>query len=588
MHNLKYLIIGGLLLSGCAQTPRDILSVQPKQAAPQKLLVQPEAAAQVEQPAPVAGVFLPSVELNSELLYEFLLSEFADQRGYKALAEESSADIAQKTHDPRLAKRAAQLALKSGDMNKAVEAFRFWQETDPSSVFATRMLSSLLLRGGKLDEARVEVAKVLKSDGAGVGLTFLQLYPLTAPYPDHVAMLKLMRELAAPYPAVAEAHWLVAKLAQIAGDEQLALLEVRIAHKQRPEWGGPVELEAQLLDKAAPEQSLALLKDYLSSYPRVDEIRLQYARSLLMQKQYELARDEFQYLANASPDDADLAFAVALISIQLKDFVSAESELKSALLKGGKGQDAVEYFLGQLNEAKEDEAEALLHYRGVHGGGYLYAAQLREIYLLNKQGGRDEALKLLAQMKPVTDVQRVQLVVINAQLLRDSKQFQAAYQVLQHGVAKLPNNPELLYEVAMLANQLGHFEASERYLRKLIRVKPDYAQAYNALGYGFLERNVHLDEAVLLVEKALRLAPDDYAIMDSVGWAYYRAGRLDASVAMLQHAYLGNRDPEIAAHLGEVLWARGDKDEARGVWQDSLKSNPDNASLRAVMKRLVP
>lgn len=580
MNKFRRLILASLLLSGCAQLTKPA----PLKPATQVTPPAPVQAAQVVRTEPV----LPNIELSDDLLYEMLMTEFASQRGHKMLALEESADVAQKTRDPRLAKRAAQMALESGDMNRAVAAFTLWQELDPDSMVAARMLSSLLLRGGKLDEARPYVVKVLKSEGANAGLTFLQLYPLVAHNPDHAAALKLMRDLAAPYPDVSEAHWLVAQLAQAAGDDTLALEEVRVARKLRPEWDTPVSLEASLLGKTAPQKSLSLLSEYLKDNPKAHDIRLQYARELLAQKQYKPARDEFELLAKETPDNVELAFAVALISLQLNDLPGAEAELRQSLGKDGKGQDAVAYFLGQLNEAKEDDAQALTYYRKVTAGEYLYAAQLRVVYLLNKQGHLDEAREVLRQIKATIDPQRSQLVIIEAQLLREVKRFDEAYRVLKQGLQKLPDDSELLYQAAMLADKLAHYEESEKLLHRLIKIKPDDAQAYNALGYGFLERNVRIAEAVTLVEKALQLSPGDHAIMDSVGWGYYRAGHLNRSVAMLRKAYAGNPDPEIAAHLGEVLWMRGDKEEAAKLWQDSLKTNPGNEPLQAVMKRFMP
>ena len=577
MNNFKYLIFASLLLGACAQAPKQAVPAQPEQ----------DVAVESEPIAEVAPV-LPNVELSDELLYEYLLTEIANQRGHKALAVEGSADIAHKTRDPRLAKRAAQLSLESGDMNKAIDAFRFWQEIEPAATVATRMLSSLLLRGGKLEEARLEFAKVLKADEPDVGKTFLQLYPMTASYPDKAAVVQLMRDLAVPYPEVAEAHLVVAQLALAASDELLALDEVRQARKLRPEWDTPVALEAQLLRKNAPQQGLELLRRYLSGYPQASQIRLQYARALLEQKQYNAARDEFQQLLRASPDDVDLAFAAALISLQLNDFTGAEAQLRQTLAKGGKGLDGAEYFLGQLSEAKEDEDEALAHYREVKAGEYLFSAQLRLVYLLNKRGKLDEARHHLQKAQATTNQQRVQLLMIEAQLLREALQFSEAYQTLQQGLAKFPHHPELLYEAAMMGEKLGKYDESEKLLRKLIQIKPDHAHAYNALGYSLLERKVRIAEALALVEKALELAPDDIAVMDSVGWAYFLNGKLDESVKMLRRAFKGNPDPEIAAHLGEVLWVRGDKEQATRLWQDSLKANPDNVPLQAVMKRFLP
>jgi len=575
MNSFKYLIVGSLLLTGCAQTTKPSMSAQPEPVV--------QVAPKVE-PAPV----LPNMELSGQLLYEMLLTEFASQRGHLGLALDGSADIAQKTRDPRLAKRAAQLALQSGDINRAIAALRFWQETEPTAVMATRLLSSLLLRAGRLDEGSAEFVKVLKADEPNEGQTLLQVYPVLSAYPDQTAALKMARELAVIYPKTAEAHWLVAQLAQKAGDEQLALNEVRQAHSQKPDWDLPVMLESLLLRKNAPEQGLEILNQYLSGHPQAKEVRLQYARGLLEQLKYKEAREEFRTLLKESPGNVELAFAGALISLQLKDMPGAEAQLKQALLQGGQDQDTVEYYLGQLNEAGENEAEALLHYREVKAGQFLFTAQLRVIYLLNKQGHRNEARQYLQQMQPGTNQQRVQLVLTDAQLLREGEQYAQAYQVLQQGMEKLPNHPELLYEAAMMADKLGKYDVSEKLLRKLIKIKPDHAHAYNALGYSWLERNVRTAEAVTLVEKALQLAPGDIAIMDSVGWGYFRSGKFDESVQMLQRAYAGNPDPEIAAHLGEALWARGDKDEAAKVWQGSLKDHPDNAPLQAVMKKYLP
>ncbi|HZW24795.1 MAG TPA: tetratricopeptide repeat protein [Gallionella sp.] len=569
--SFKYLVAGSLLLTACAQVPR-----QAEPAAP---------AAATESPKAEAGPVLPNVELTGELLYEYLLTEIASQRGHQALALEGSADLARKTRDPRLARRAAQLAVESGQMGRAIDAFRQWQEVEPGASVAGRMLSSILLRGGKLDEAKQEYAKQLQAAGSDSGPVFIQVFQQLVSYPDRQAALKLMREVAQPYPKVAEGRWSVAQLALLAGDAVLALSEARQARSLRPEWDAAVSLEAQLLLKNEPEQGLEALRRYLAGHPDAREIRLQYARALLEQKHYKPARDEFLRLSKDSPDNLDMAFAVALISLQLKDFKGAEEQLRLSLGEGKKDQDRVQYYLGQLSEAKESEEEALAHYRGVREGEYRFAAQLRILYLLNKRDGLEPALAHLRQIRADNNQQRVQLLLIEAQLLREAKRVADAYMVLQQGLDKLPNHPDLLYETAMLADRTGKYDVAERLLRKLIQIKPDHAHAYNALGYSLIDRNERLDEALALVEKALQLAPDDAAIMDSVGWGYYRKGRLDDSVGMLRRAYTGNPDPEIASHLGEVLWVRGDKEEARKIWQGGLKAHPDNALLQAVIKK---
>jgi len=374
-------------------------------------------------------------------------------------------------------------------------------------------------------------------------------------------------------------------LARLAGDDELALDEVRQARKLRPKWGTAVSLEAQILLKSAPQQALEALRRYLSDYPHMREIRLQYARMLLEQKQYEASRNEFQRLAKDNPNNPDIAFAIALISLQLNDFQDAEAQLRRLLDKGGMDQNTVQYYLGQLSEAKEDENRAIAHYREVKGGGYQFGAQLRVVYLLNKLGKLDEAREYLHQTPAADNQQRVQLILLESQLLHEAKRAENAYQALQQGLEKLPNHPELLYATGMMADRIGKPEVFEQLMRKLIQIKPDHAHALNALGYSLLERNERIPEALELVEKALQLAPDDAAIMDSVGWGYYRSGRLDESLAMLRRAFASNPDPEIAAHLGEVLWMHGDKDEAGKIWQDSLKAHPGNVPLRTVIEK---
>jgi len=573
MTKSLYFVFVSLLLTACAHTPQ-----------------QTEEEDQFEQPEQQeeSQLTLPNVELSSELLYEYLLSEIAAQRGNDTLAVDSSSDLAKKTRDPRIAMRAAHLALQFGQVDKAIEDLRIWRETDPSSLMARRMLSSVLLRNGNIEEAGNELIELLKMDGSQTAQTFVQIYQMLATYPDKAEALKLMRHLTQLYPDAAEAHWGVAQLAQASGDSELALSEASQALSLRPEWVMAVSLDAELLLKIAPQKGLDELRSYLSRHPESREIRLQYARALLNQKQYKAARNEFQRMADENPDNPDFAYAIALISLQLNDLKDAEIQLKQSLSKGKKDRDTVQYYLGQLSEAKKNEEEAIAYYREVKEGEYLFPAQIRIAYLLSKRGQVAEAIHLLQQTQTSDDLQRAQLAMVEAQLLRDANQFDEAYKVLNQALEKQPNQIDLLYETAMMADKIGKPEVFEQLMRKVIKIKPDHAQAYNALGYGLLERNERIPEAMLLVEKALQLAPDDAAIMDSVGWGYYRSGKLDESVKMLRRAYAGNANPEIAAHLGEVLWVRGDKAEAKKIWQDSLKENSGNEELQAVIKKFDP
>jgi tetratricopeptide (TPR) repeat protein len=531
---------------------------------------------------------LPKQDLTEQVLYEYLLGEMALQRGQPELAAQLYLNLANSTRDPRLARYAAHLAFETRQMDKAMAAFNLWLEIEPASPLAKQALVTLLISGGKLNEARPHLVSLLAAAPENVGNIFMQVSPMLASYPDKGAAFDLLHELTLPYPRVAEAHWSLAQMAEAAGKHELALEEAQRAYILRPEWDSAVLLNAQLLQGAEPQKALALLKKYLESHPDTKEVRLFYARTLMEQKQNGEARAEFQRLLTAYPDNADLAFAVGLLSLDMGELDRGEKELQQALTNRKKDENVVYFYLGQLSEAKKHDEEAMQNYSKVKEGEYNFSSRIRMAFLTNKSGKLDEARQLLHKTATKNNQQRIQLIMVEAQILRDAKQYEAAYQVLMLGLEKLPNQPDLMYEAAMLADKAGKYDAFEQMMRKLIEVEPGYAQAYNALGYGLLERNERVPEAMKLVEKAYQLAPDDIGIIDSMGFGYYRLGNLPKSLEFLRRAYAANPDPEIAAHLGEVLWAQGEKEQAKKTWSDALKSHPDSAVLQVVIKKFTP
>ena len=576
LHYQIFLLPILLLLSACAHVPRnDDAASQARNVAEENNQVSPQ-------------LDLPNVALDERMLYEFLLGDIALQRGRPELAAQAYWDLAKTTRDPRVARRAAQLAFETRQMDKSLEAFTLWQEVEPSAPLANQMLVSLLLSGGKLQEARPHVERWLAAEPKNVGHVFMQIYSLLMRATNKAGAMEWMMEVARPYPKVAEAHWAVAQVAAAANNKILALAEIHQAVQLRPEWDMPVVFEAQLLLPDEPKKALELLQSFLKANSASKEVRLFYARALLEQKLYAESRVQFQQLLAANQESTELAFAIALLSLQMGELDRAEKELQETLARGKKDADTVHYYLAQLNEAKKDNAAALVQYRQVLEGEYVYAARLREAYLLHKADKLNEALTVLKSAPAASNQQRVTVVLIEAQMLREARQFDASYRVLAEALEKLPNHPQLLFEAAMAADKLGKFELFEQLLRKLLQVVPDHAQANNALGYSLLERNVRLEEGMQLVEKAYQLAPDDAAITDSVGWGYYRLGKLDKSAEFLRRAFAVTPDPEIAAHLGEVLWMQGSKDEAAKIWQDTLKAHPDSETLRALIKKFIP
>ena len=555
----KLLLLLPLVLGACAHVPRPTEDAQTISIKPTDNTAEQPGGTDLDNVQEQSKLNLPNVALNGDMLYEFLLGDIALQRGRPEMAAQAYLDLAKTTRDPRVARRAAQLAFESRQMDKSLEAFGLWQELEPSAPLANQMLLSLFLSSGKYQEARPQVAQMLAAAPKSPGNVFMLIHSLLTRAQDKNAALAWIVDVAKPYPNVAEAHWAVAQLASAANKKTLALSEIELAVKLRPEWDMAVMFEVQLLLPNEPERALAQLQKFTEAHPENKDVRLFYARAMLEQKRYAESRVQFQKLLAADPDNNELAFAVALLSLQMGELERAEKELLETLARGKKDAETVHYYLGQLNEAKKADATALEHYRQVVAGDYVYSAHLREAYLLNKADKLDEARAALKSAPVTDDQQKITLVLIDAQMLRDAKRFDTSYQVLVDALKTFPNQPQMLFEVAMAADKVGKPEVFEQALRKLLQVVPDHAQANNALGYSFLERNIHIEEGMKLVEKAYQIEPDDPAITDSVGWGYYRLGKLDKSAEFLRRAFAANPDPEIAAHLGEVLWAQGNK-----------------------------
>jgi tetratricopeptide (TPR) repeat protein len=347
---------------------------------------------------------------------------------------------------------------------------------------------------------------------------------------------------------------------------------------------------AQALQRqsGSDESALRFLGEYLQSHPSARDVRLNYARLLANAKNYPEARKQFEVLVAEYPQNADVGMAVALLAIQANDFEAAETHLKRVLELNYKDPDVARYYLGQLNEERKHFDEALKWYGSVAQGEQYVNAQARYAGILAKQGKLPEARRHLQEATARDNAQRVQLTQAEAQLLRDANAYQEAFDVLGRALDKMPNTPDLLYDQAMAAEKVNRFDVLEGNLKTLIKLRPDHAHAYNALGYTLADRNQRIEEAHELIETALKLAPEDPFIMDSMGWVLYRMGRGKESLDFLQKAFKLRPDAEIAAHLGEVLWALGQHDQAKSIWGVALKEHPKNEVLQNTLKRFAP
>ena len=529
---------------------------------------------------------IPSSELSEPMLYEFLLGEIALQRGDHRLAAQTFLDLARRTRDPRVARRAVEVANQARILDLALEAARTWHELDPGSSQTLQVLAHLLVANRRAEEALPYLEKLLGSEGVNLENGFMQLNRLLAANPDKAANLRVVRRLAAKHLLLPQAHFAVAQAAAAAGDDPAAIEAIRRASSLRPDWDLAALLEAQILQRRSPSAAAKVLGDFVARNPNSREARLNYARLLVLDKRLPEAREQFEAVLAANPGNTEVIYAVGLLAFQLKDYEVAEENMKRLLSAGYRDADGVRYLLGQIAEEQKQWTQAVQWYEGIGEGEHQLAARMRTANAIAKQGRLDEARAYLKRVATDNPGDEAQLTVAEAQLLREANRNQEAFQVLSEGLQKQPEQPELLYDYALTAEKLERFDVLESNLRKLIEVRPDHAHAYNALGYSFAERNTRLPEARKLVEKALELAPDDYFIIDSLGWVLYRQGDLKGAVEQLRRAYNGRPDAEIGAHLGEVLWVMGEREEANRVWQESLKASPENETLQKTIKRL--
>lgn len=564
-------VVAALMLSACAQAPAQ----QTAETAPE---VQPKAR---DEP-------LPQQELTGQILYQTLLAEIAGQRGNLDLSASAYMDLARSTRDPRVARRAAEMALHGRNLDMALQATRLWVEIDPESSQAHQMMAGLLVSANRLDELQPHVAKLLAQEGENLSDGLMRLNRLFARYPDKKAVLIMVEQLTLPYVDLPEAHFARAQAALNAAEWRQGIAEADKALDLRPDWDLAVMLKAQLQRADSPEAAIETLRAYLAGHPQAREVRLQYARNLVGARKFSQARTEFQRLLGDFPGNADVIYAVAVLSVQLSDWEAAEENFKKLLGRDFAEIDTVRLYLGQIAEERKQFDAALRWYAEVAPGEQYLAAQLRIAQLLAKQGNLDAGRRHLQEARVAGNADRIQLLLAESQLLRDGGRTKEAYELLAGSLASQPEQPELLYESALLAEKLGRHEAMEASLRKLIRLKPEHAHAYNALGYSFAERNQRLEEAEQLVVKALQLSPDDPFIIDSMGWVLYRKGDNQGALIHLQRAFSIRPDPEIAAHLGEVLWALGRRDEAKRTWQEAAKAHPGNDVLAEVIKRFAP
>lgn len=548
----------------------------------------PVSAAPATRPAPSSSPANPG--LTDQVLYQYLISEIAGQRGRTGLALRGLMELAQKTRDPRIARRAVELAFQARDMTQAFEATTLWLELEPNSAVARQALNALGAGQGTLEASRASIASLLEQPGKAAGV-LMQLNALLARFTDKAAVVAVVMELSAPHLSLPEAHFARASAYFAAKQFPEALASIDEAEARREGWTQAAILKAQVLRELSEQRANTYLAGFLARHPENNEVRLTYARMLVAQKGYLQAREQFRLAAKQQPDDIEIPYAIGLLSQQIEDFADADAQFRRVLELMPRDPNPVLFNLGAVAEARKRPDEAADWYGRISAGDYFVTARLKIAGILAKREGMAAGRKYLRDSQEAareTPELHVQLLLAEAQLLRDAKEHREAYDLLTDAIRDMPDTADLLYDRAMVAEKIGKYDVMESDLRHVIELRPEHAHAYNALGYTFADRNERLDEAYELVQKALKLSPGDAFIQDSLGWLQFRQGRLDQAYETLKVAYELRRDPEIAAHLGEVLWAQGKRDDALKVWKSALLENPDNELLTAVMRKFKP
>ncbi|HEY1043929.1 MAG TPA: tetratricopeptide repeat protein [Telluria sp.] len=571
MKNALAIVTLSALVSACA-------------VAPQQRAAAPEAAPQ-DAAAETAA--------SSDLMYRVTRAEMEFREGSFEGPYLTMFAAAQQSRDPRLAKRAAEMALAVRRVDDTMAAVRLWRELDPASDEAEQYQLALALQSGDLDTVgQLLRERIAKAEPEARGRALYEAQQLLSRARDRKAAARVMEGLATPYAETFEGHIVLSQSMHTLGEKQVALAHASKALQLKPDS----QLAALALAQASggDEAAMAVLQRFLQANPGAREVRIAYSRALVERKEYPKARAELARAVEEKPDDAAALYALGMLEMHLGDHVAAEGHLsrfiEAMAYQPNEGRDLTRVYLMLAQAAEErgdfDKAASWLDKVGSDDAEAVLLAQLRRAHLLARKGDVKGARALLATLKPLGIEGQVQVVLTEGQILRDANMNKAAYALLRDAVARYPADMDVLYDYALAAERAGHYATMEKSLRTVIDKAPDSHHAYNALGYSFAERGVRLREARTLIAKALSMAPEDPFIMDSMGWVEYRLGKRAAAERHLRGAYSRRKDPEIGVHLAHVLWTTGKKDEARRILREVRKSDPDNPALRRTLARL--
>ena len=530
---------------------------------------------------------------STETLYALMLAELAATRKQYDITLHNYADEAQATGDIGIIARAARLAhyFRSNDQSLAMG--QLWLAQTPDDIEANSIVATAHVNSEQPLEALRYAEKILalldpsdkKSNKRAAITETIANYSRDLDTLTRQQLIKRYHTLAKQYPEYSSINVGLSTLYASQKDTATAyqIIQDVLAHDST--YLPAIMQEIRLL-QASKQVELAAekLKGYLAKHPDDNRLRLFYAR-LLTQTDIEAAYREFSRLATQSPNHLDIQFSKALIALELNKREESE-QLLNTLLNLGYRPNTIHLYLGNLAELNKNDAKALTHYLAITGGQDYIAAHSRAAHIMATQGDIEEAQAHLRTLRAELPDQRPQLYNVEAEVLESLDKIDAAITVLTQGIAEFPDDFNMRYTRSSLYEQTDQLALMESDLRHILTQEPENAAALNALGYFLTSRTDRHQEALVLIEQALSLKPDDPAIMDSMGWALFNLGRIEDAISYLKKAFELFPDPEVAAHLGEALWVKGDKQEARSIWTNNLKDNPNDSHILDTMERL--
>ncbi len=527
----------------------------------------------------------PSVSMSPDLLYLLLVAEITGQRGDHKAALNAYIEAANRTRDAKVAERATQIAMYVNDMEKASQAVSLWIERDADNLSARKFAVIVFLKKSDEEKAleNLKVFLSLREEVDRHDNFLIEVIKLLDK--QDVDGLLFMQDVAESFPGMAEIHYAYSLLARSKKKLELALKEVSKAVSLNAGWTSAKVLQAQIIAQLGNEEAAQnVLVDALEGEPNNTKLRMVYAQFLVNTKDYLSAENEYQRVLEQDPHKYDAIFALALIQLQLKQEELAQNTLLK-LVNVPKWQARSYLYLGRIEANRKNVRKALSWFEKVGSGPMVFDAQINIVSVLINDNQTDKAFQLLSGLRSRFPSEAVRLHLIKADFLAEKKGYKAAFASLSEALQEFPGEADLLYSRALVAENLDRLDVLEADLKAILVKDPKAVNALNALGYTLADRTTRFDEARGYLEKAKELKPEDPAVIDSYGWLQYRLGKLGLALEYLRRAYNGDQDPEIAAHLGEVLWVMGEKSEAKSIWKKMREDDPEGEHITDIEQR---